>query len=68
MVHIYQTGNPQSAAVNSMNFIPDVAKNLSTLNMYHLRSLEQGEDLTAMHQKPEGETPSDAGAGKVPFR
>lgn len=67
VVHIYQTGNPQSQAVSSMNFPTDIAVNLSTLNMYHLRSLEQGEDITAMHQKPEGQ-PNANVDGKVPFR
>lgn len=73
VVHIYQTGNPQNAAVGSMNFSPEVSENLSTLNMYHLRSLEQGEDITAMHQNKPGaegensEIKRDTN-GKVPFR
>ncbi len=51
VVHLYQTGNPQTQHLAAMNFSPEIMANLSTLNMYHLRSLEQGHDITQMHKK-----------------
>ncbi len=50
VVHLFQTGNPQTQHLNAMNFAPEVMRNLTTLNMYHLRSLEQGHDITQMHR------------------
>ena len=50
LIHIFQTGNPQTQCLNAMNFPPDILANyLSTLNMYHLRSLERGQSIEQMH-------------------
>ena len=52
IVHIYQTGSPQTQSISAMNFGTDKEKLhevLMTINMYHLRSLEQGKDITHMH-------------------
>ena len=50
VIHIYETGNPCTQAMNSMNFGKDELENcLGTMCMYHVRSLEQGEDLLANH-------------------
>ncbi len=69
VVHVYQTGNPQTQSLDAMNFSQDVLDNLLTLNMYHLRSMEAGEDITKMHQKPEADAPqSTETAPKVPHR
>jgi len=46
-----------------MNFSADVMANLSTLNMYHLRSLEQGHDITQMHSEAASQN-----GDKVPYR
>ena len=53
IIHIYQTGSPQTQSISAMNFggankgaLNEV---LMTINMYHLRSLEQGKDITHMH-------------------
>ena len=51
VVHLFQTGSPQTQHLSAMNFDPEVMASLSTLNMCHLRSLEQGHDITQMHQK-----------------
>ena len=52
LVHIYQTGCPQTNSISAMNFGVDKEKLnevLMTINLYHLRSLEQGKDITHMH-------------------
>ena len=52
IVHIYQTGSPQTQSISAMNFGTDKEKLhevLMTINMYHLRSLDQGKDITHMH-------------------
>ena len=52
IVHIYFTGNPQTQCLGEMNFSnEDLSKYLITLNMFHLRSLEQGVDIVAMGQQ-----------------
>ena len=49
IVHIYFTGNPQTQCLGEMNFSnEDLSQYLITLNMFHLRSLEQGVDIVAM--------------------
>ena len=50
LVHVFQTGNPQTQCLNAMNFPKEVSDSLTTLNMYHLRSLDNGEDITLMHK------------------
>ena len=47
LIHIYQTGTPQTQSSLAMNF--GDSKTLHTLNMYHLRALEQGKEITHMH-------------------
>ena len=52
IVHIYFTGNPQTQCLGEMNFhCDDLSSYLTTLNMFHLRSLEQGVDIVAMGQQ-----------------
>ena len=49
IVHIYFTGNPQTQCLGEMNFSCETLSNyLTTLNMFHLRSLEQGVDIVAV--------------------
>ncbi|XP_059098747.1 tRNA (adenine(58)-N(1))-methyltransferase non-catalytic subunit TRM6-like [Tigriopus californicus] len=52
LVHVYQTGCPQTNALTNMNFSASALAQIHTLNMFHLRSLEQGEDITRMHTAP----------------
>ena len=49
VIHVYQTGNPQTQSLNAMNFDKATMDNMLTLNMYHLRSMEQGQDISVMH-------------------
>jgi tRNA (adenine-N(1)-)-methyltransferase non-catalytic subunit len=66
VVHVYQTGNPQTQSLDGMNFGKDVLDNLLTLNMYHLRSLEAGENITQMHNnKPEAAVTADQSGDQV---
>ena len=65
IVHIFQTGNPQTTSLGAMNFGKEHLDNLCTINMYHLRSLEQGKDITNMHSSNGSE---DQGEPKVPVR
>ena len=52
LVHIYFTGNPQTQCLGEMNFDSKALTTyLTTLNMFHLRSLEQGVDIVAMGQQ-----------------
>lgn len=67
LIHIFQTGNPQTQSLNAMNFEKPILDNLSTLNMYHLRSLEQGHDITQMHNK-DGNSENKSQQLQVPFR
>ena len=70
VIHVYQTGNPQTQSLGAMNFRPDVLANLLTLNLFHLRSLEAGEDITLMHQRPQAEPSQEevATGQRVPHR
>jgi len=45
VVHIYQTGQPQTNCLSAMNFHQEVLDNLKVINIQHLRSLEQGQDI-----------------------
>ena len=69
LVHIYQTGSPQTQSLSAMNFGDDVDKTnlMHTINMYHLRALEQGKDITHMHGKSTENT-EDSKKPVVPFR
>ena len=61
IVHIYQTGSPQTQSISAMNFGTDKEKLhevLMTINMYHLRSLDQGKDITHMHSNSSVRTKS----------
>ena len=54
IVHLFYTGCPQCQCLGEMNFPDDVLdKYLSTLNMFHLRSLEQGVDIVAVGNQHE---------------
>ena len=55
VTHIYQTGQPQTNCLAAMDFPPEVLSNLHVLNVQHLRSLEQGQDILANHPRPEAE-------------
>ena len=70
LVHIYQTGSPQTQSLSSMNFGDDKTSIIQTMNMYHLRALEQGKDITHMHTNKDenDETKKVANNGVVPFR
>jgi len=48
LVHVYQTGQPQTACINSMGL--HKSDLLKTLNLHHLRSIEQGRDITQLHK------------------
>ena len=51
LIQVFHTGNPQTQSLNAMNFEEDILKQLVNLNIHHLRSLEQGHDITQMHDK-----------------
>ena len=51
VTHIYQTGQPQTNCLAAMDFPPEVLSNLHVLNVQHLRSLEQGQDILANHPR-----------------
>ena len=61
VTHIYQTGQPQTNCLAAMDFPPEVLSNLHVLNVQHLRSLEQGQDILANHPRLE-----DSGSGEPP--
>jgi len=62
LVHLFHTGMPQTQSLNSMNFSKPSMDNLMTLNLYHLRALEQGKDITQVHHKQEN------GENAIPVR
>eukprot|EP00088_Acartia_fossae_P004536 TRINITY_DN11946_c0_g1_i1.p1 TRINITY_DN11946_c0_g1~~TRINITY_DN11946_c0_g1_i1.p1 ORF type:complete len:456 (-),score=104.00 TRINITY_DN11946_c0_g1_i1:59-1426(-) len=51
LVHVYQTGQPQTACLNSMGLHKSPL--LKTLNISHLRSLEHGKNIIFNHPKSE---------------
>jgi len=51
LIHVYQTGQPQTACLNSMGLQKSTL--LKNLNIQHLRSLEQGRDICEHHNKTE---------------
>merc|ERR550519_543294 len=55
VVHIYQTGQPQTNCLTAMNFSKDVLDNLKVINIQHLRSLEQGQDILVNHFQPKND-------------
>lgn len=57
VVHIYQTGQPQTSCLSAMNFSDEVLNSLHTINIQHLRSQEQGKDILVNHHAPNGEPP-----------
>jgi len=59
VVHIYQTGQPQTSCLSAMNFTEQVTNSLHTINIQHLRSQEQGKDILVNHYapNPNGEPP-----------
>ena len=59
VVHIYQTGQPQTNCLSAMDFSPEILDNLKVINIQHLRSLEQGQDILVNHFPP---NPSRNGA------
>merc|ERR1719188_1776656 len=56
VTHIYQTGQPQTNCLTAMDYPPEVLNNLHVINVQHLRSLEQGQDILAHHRTEDGET------------
>jgi len=80
VTHIYQTGQPQTNCLAAMDYPQDVMDSLDVINIQHLRSLEQGQDILANHPRPEsedtGEPPSkkvateasNGGVGEKPIR
>ena len=53
VTHVYQTGQPQTNCLAAMDFPKEVTDNLHVLNVQHLRSLEQGQDILVNHNKDE---------------
>jgi len=49
VIHIYQTGQPQTNCLSAMDFSVPVLNNLKVINIQHLRSLEQGQDILVNH-------------------
>lgn len=68
LVHIYQTGCPQTNALTNMNFSASALAQIHTLNMFHLRSLERGEDITAMHPNQPASSSAPAPPPRQSFR
>ena len=58
LYHVYQTGQPQTNCLTAMDFSPQVLGNLKVLNIQHLRSLEQGQDILAAHPRTDGGPPA----------
>jgi len=52
VVHIYQTGQPQTNCLSAMDFSKEILDNLKVINIQHLRSLEQGQDILVNHFPP----------------
>jgi len=50
VIHVYQTGQPQTTALNSIGL--QESEQLRTINIQHLRSLEQGRDILENHPQP----------------
>merc|ERR1712037_600781 len=50
-------GQPQTNCLTAMDFAPKVLVNLRAVNMAHLRSLEQGHDILALHPRSDGGPP-----------
>jgi len=61
VVHVYQTGQPQTQCLGAMNFDSEVMETLATINIQHLRSLEQGRDILENHG---GETENGKTSGE----
>ena len=55
VTHIYQTGQPQTNCLAAMDYTQKVMDCLDVINIQHLRSLEQGQDILANHPRPEAE-------------
>jgi len=82
VTHIYQTGQPQTNCLSAMDYPQKVMDCLDVINIQHLRSLEQGQDILVNHPRPEdsGEPPSkkmateagaeasNGGTGEKPMR
>ena len=62
VVHVYQTGQPQTQCLGAMNFDSEVMETLATINIQHLRSLEQGRDILENHG---GETENGKTSGET---
>ena len=50
-------GQPQTNCLTAMDFKPEILSNLAVLNIQHLRSLEQGQDILAAHPRTDGGPP-----------
>ena len=66
VTHVYQTGQPQTNCLAAMDYAPEVMDSLDIINVQHLRSLDQGQDILASHPGPgsedTGEPPSKKAA------
>jgi len=51
LIHVYQTGQPQTTALNSVGL--QKSPILKVLNIQHLRSMEQGRDILVNHWRTE---------------
>jgi len=64
VVHIYQTGQPQTNCLSAMDFSQEILDNLKVINIQHLRSMEQGQDILVNHfpsNPPKNGNPADNG-------
>ena len=54
IIHVYYTGCPQTQCLGEMNYSSKIlSKYVTTLNLFHLRSLEQGIDIVSVGQQME---------------
>ena len=53
-------GQPQTNCLTAMDYPEDVMNNLHLLNIQHLRSLEQGQDILANHRNNDNTTEETA--------
>merc|ERR1719234_2929089 len=65
VTHIYQTGQPQTNCLAAMDYPQEVMDSLDIINIQHLRSLEQGQDILTNHPRPETEDTGEPPSKKV---
>jgi len=68
VVHIYQTGQPQTNCLSAMDFSNDILDNLHVINIQHLRSLEQGQDILVNRLSTDDKNGSCESNGEPPMK